>query len=335
MIDLPGSASPIDVLLLQLGTPNAPTAAGLRPYLREFLSDPRVIEGSAFFRWLLVNFVIVPFRSPKSAVKYQRIWDEKTGSPLLDITRRQAAALATLMGPEYRVRFAMRYGAPSIPSVVREIMAAGCRRLVVIPMFPQYSATTTASGIDALFDAMKCERVLPSMRIVARYHADPDYIDAVAQTVERATQKAKDAGTPPEMNLISFHGIPLEYIQRGDPYRAESTTTADLLAKRLSFANDDWMLTFQSRLGRAEWLSPYTDETLVALGKRGVKTVLVVQPGFTADCLETIDEIGHEGLKEFRSGGGQTLIRVPCVNDDPAFIAVLKKLVLQESAGWR
>lgn len=326
--------TPVDVLLLQLGTPEAPTARALRPYLREFLSDPRVVEAPALVRWALVNLVIVPFRSPKSAIKYQRVWDAKTGSPLLEITRRQTAALAQSMGEQFRVNFAMRYGKPSIASVVSGLLKEGCRKLVVVPMFPQYSATTTASGLDALFNALKAERTIPAVRIIADYHEEPAYIDAVAAGITRTMEQARQAGTPPEISLLSFHGIPRIYIDRGDPYRAQSIRTAELVARRLGWSDDAWQVTFQSRLGPTEWLEPYTDKTLKELGARGVKTVLVATPGFTADCLETIDEVGYEGLEEFQSTGGKTFLRVPCVNDDPAFIDALKQLVLKEANGW-
>lgn len=325
----------IDVLLLQLGTPDAPTAAGLRPYLREFLGDPRIVEAPAFVRWLLVNLVIVPFRSPKSAVKYQRIWDEKAGSPLLDITRRQTQALGKSLGSDFRVHFAMRYGNPSIRAVVREMMQNDCSRLIVVPMFPQYSATTTASGLDGLFDAFKQERVLPSTRIIAEYHREPAYLDAVAEGIRTALAEANAKGVTPECHLLSFHGIPRAYIERGDPYQRQSAVTACHVADRMGWTEKDWRLTFQSRLGPSEWLTPYTDKTLKELGKAGIQTVLVAQPGFTADCLETIDEIGYEGREEFQEAGGKTLVRVPCVNDSPAFIDALRQLVEREAMGWR
>lgn len=326
---------PIDVLMLQLGTPKGPTTRDLRPYLREFLSDPRVIEASPIARWLLVHLLIVPFRSPKSAVKYQRIWDPQTGSPLLTITRAQRDLLATRLGEPFRVWFGMRYGEPSIESVVREMMNRGCDRLVVLPMFPQYSATTTASGLDSLFDALKKERVVPSIRVIADYHADEGYLDAMTGLIRRHIAEATAAGQPPEMFLISFHGIPIDYIKRGDPYMKQSAITGKAIAKRMGWSKGDWKLVFQSRLGRQKWLTPYTDQTLMDLGAQGIKRVLVAQPGFTADCLETIDEIGYEGSEEFRSTGGETLIRVPCLNDDDAFIGALADLVRRESIGWQ
>jgi ferrochelatase len=325
---------PIDVLMLQLGTPTEPTAKGLRPYLRQFLSDPRVIEAPAIVRWLLVNLIIVPFRSPKSAEKYRRIWDAKTGSPLLSITRAQRDGLARELGPDFRVWFAMRYGEPSIARVLEEIVSLKSDRLVVLPMFPQYSATTTASGLDALCQAMPRHRVLPALRIIRDYHDHPDYIEAIASMIARYRDEAIAAGKPPEMFLISFHGIPIDYIKRGDPYMRQSAVTGKTIAKRLGWKKGDWKLVFQSRLGRQKWLTPYTDETLKELGRKGVQRVLVAQPGFTADCLETIDEIGYEGQEEFEEAGGHELIRVPCANDDPGFLRALANIVREEATGW-
>lgn len=324
----------IDLLLLQLGTPAAPTAAGLRPYLREFLSDPRVIEAPALVRWLLVNLLILPFRAPASAKKYRRIWSNETGSPLLDITRRQTAALAAELGTPFRVNFAMRYGEPSTRTVVRDLLASGCERLIALPMYPQYSATTTASALDGLFDALKGERVVPAIRAIVDYHDDPAYIDAVAKGIERTLSDATVNGAGACERLLSFHGIPGVYVERGDPYRRRCERTAELVAARLGWRPDQWRLVFQSRLGPQEWLTPYTDKTLEELGRAGAKTVLIAQPGFTADCLETIDEIGHEGQEIFHAAGGKDLIRVPCVNDDPPFIAALAGLARREAQGW-
>jgi ferrochelatase len=326
---------PIDVLMLQLGTPDAPTAKALRPYLRQFLTDPRVIEMNPAARWLLVNLLIVPTRAAKSAAKYRRIWNDATGSPLLEITRRQRDRLGEALGPDFRVWFAMRYGNPSTPKVVEELWGAGCERLVVLPMYPQYSATTTASALDALFEAVRRRRTLPALRIVSDFHLDEGYLDAVVRSIRRRDEQARSAGAEPEMRLLSFHGVPIDYIKRGDPYMRQCAETGKSIAKRMGWTKGEWRLTFQSRLGRQKWLTPYTDETLKELGRMGLKTVLVAQPGFTTDCLETIDEIGREGTEEFRSTGGENLIRVPCLNDDPDFILALKGIVEREACGWR
>jgi ferrochelatase len=229
----------------------------------------------------------------------------------------------------------MRYGQPSIPDVIADIMTQKCEQLILLPMYPQYSATTTASSFDAVFDALKLHRVLPSLRAIADYHADPLYIDITADRIQKHIDEAVSRGTPPEMFLLSFHGIPIDYIKRGDPYMRQSARTAKLIAKRMGWKKGEWKLVFQSRLGRQKWLTPYTDMTLMELGRRGIKRVLISQPGFTADCLETIDEIGREGLDEFRSTGGEVLTRVPCYNDEPPFIDMLANLVERESTGWK
>lgn len=326
--------SPIDVLLLQLGTPDAPTAGAVRPYLRQFLTDPRVIELPAILRWMLVNLIIAPFRAPKSAAKYRRIWDPQTGSPLLDITRKQTAALQAKLGERFRVNFAMRYGNPGMSAVVGELCRRKSERMVVVPMFPQYSATTTASGFDALFDELKRQRVMPSVRLIRDYHDEPAYLDALEGSLRRALDAVRGTEHEPETCIISFHGIPIDYIKRGDPYFRQSAITGKALATRMGWTKGSWKLCFQSRLGGQKWLLPYTDETLKELGRKGLKRVLVIQPGFTADCLETIDEIGREGVEEFESTGGEHLVRVPCLNDDPAFIDCLAGLVRREAGDW-
>lgn len=328
------TSAPIDVLLLQLGTPEAPTAAALRPYLREFLNDGRVLEIPQPFRWMLVNLIIVPFRSSASAAKYRRIWSETSGSPLLDVTRRQTSKLADVLGDRYRVRFAVRYGNPSTDSVVRKLAEEGCDRLVVIPMYPQYSATTTASAFDALFDAWSRQRVTPSFRIVRDYHLDDGYLRAVEANVRRNLDEAHRTGVEPAMKLVSFHGIPIDYIKRGDPYMRQCAETGKALAKRMGWKKGEWKLVFQSRLGRQKWLTPYFDVTVKQLGAAGVKSLFVTQPGFTADCLETIDEIGNEGREDFEHAGGEHLVRAPCLNDDPEFIDALAGIVRRESQGW-
>lgn len=325
---------PIDVILLQLGTPSEPTTRAVRPYLRQFLTDPRVIELPAIARWLLVQCIIVPFRSPKSAAKYRRIWSKQSGSPLLDITQRQTAALAKRLGPDYRVRFAMRYGEPSIESVIEEIVNLKSARLVVVPMFPQYSATTTASALDELFRSLRKQRNWPAVRVVRDYRLHEGYLAAIEVQLRRHLAEAAQRGEPPETCIVSFHGIPIAYVKRGDPYMREAAETGKAIAKRMGWRKGEWKLCFQSRLGRQKWLTPYTDETLKELGRQGKKVVLVIQPGFTADCLETIDEIGNEGTHEFQSTGGKTLLRVPCLNDDPNFIAALADIVMAESHGW-
>jgi protoporphyrin/coproporphyrin ferrochelatase len=318
------------VLLIQLGTPDAPTAKALRPYLKQFLGDPRVIEAPRLPWWFVLNFLILPARPKQSAQKYQRIWDPQTGSPLLYHTRLQAEALQRLL-PDTPVRFGMQVGSPSVAGVVHELIAAGCERLIVLPMYPQYSATTTASAFDVLFQALMCERRVPALRVVPPYYGHPAYINAVAQLVSDDLTKL---AWSPDHYLISFHGIPIKYVERGDPYPEHVRQTTELLIKRLGWQADRWTQSFQSLFGRDQWLQPYTDRTLTELARKGVKRVFVAMPGFTADCLETIDEIGFEAREVFRHAGGEELHACPCLNEHPAWLKALHELILQEGQGW-
>jgi ferrochelatase len=338
------------ILLLQLGTPDAPTAAGLRPYLRQFLNDPRVIETKSAVRnylapglvrkprsappdWLwqvILRGIIVPFRSPSSAKKYRRIWDEQTGSPLMHWTVRQTEELQPRF-PGTPVRFGMTYGNPSIEKVLTEMVAQGVDRIVAVPMFPQYSATTTAAATDALFRVLLRLRVQPAVRVVPPHYLHPAYLDAMTAVV---TDELARLPWTPDHVLFSFHGIPRKYTQRGDPYPTHCVRTTLALVERLGLKKGEWSRSFQSRLGREPWLTPYTDDALEGLAHRGVKKVLVALPGFTADCLETVDEIGHEGEEEFREAGGEVLRSCPCLNDHPKWIDALETIVREEGAGW-
>jgi ferrochelatase len=318
------------VLLVQLGTPDAPTPGALRKYLRQFLSDPRVIEAPRWLWWLLLNFVILPRRPKQSARKYQRIWNAVTGSPLLYYTRRQAELLQARW-PHVPVRFGMQYGQPSVAAVVRQMLAEGVNRIIAAPMYPQYSATTYAAATDALFKVLLTERRVPALRIVPPYPDHPAYIEALARGIER---ELKSLPWEPEHFIISFHGIPRKYVERGDPYPEQVQATVRSLTKRLGWPLERYTQTYQSLFGRDEWLRPYTDDVLQDLGKRGVRRVFVVTPGFTADCLETIDEIGHESAEVFRSAGGELLHQCPCLNDAPEWIDALQTIILEEAAGW-
>jgi ferrochelatase len=318
------------VLLVQLGTPDAPTAKALRPYLRQFLSDPRVIEVPRW-RWqIILNLCILPFRPARSAAKYRRIWDAKTGSPLLYWTRRQAALLQEAL-PQVPVRFGMQVGNPPVARVVAEMIHAGIDRLVVLPLYPQYSATTTASATDALFSALMRERRVPAVRVVPPYYDHPAYLDAVTQVIRDDLAKL---GWQPDHFLLSFHGIPVRYARAGDPYPEHVRRTTEELIGRLGWPADRWTQSFQSLFGREEWLRPYTDETLRGLAGRGIKRVFVAMPGFTADCLETLDEIGFEAREAFRHAGGEELHPCPCLNDHPRWIEALRELVMKEGHGW-
>ena len=338
------------ILLIQLGTPDAPTATALKPYLRQFLSDPRVIETkpdsakyllpgqtrvarrspAGWFWSALLNGVIVPFRSPSSAKKYARIWDGATGSPLMHWTRRQTE-LVQARFPGTPVRFGMMVGNPSVEAVLQEMLASGVDRIVALPMFPQYSSTTTASATDALFKTMLKLRVVPAVRVAPPYYDHPAYITALAAAI-RDDLAALD--WEPEHFVFSFHGIPQKYAQRGDPYATHVMRTTRALVKELGWPRERWTQTFQSRFGKDPWLKPYTDDVLEALAKKGANRVMVMLPGFTSDCLETIDEIGHESEEVFQKAGGEKLRACPCLNDHPKWIDALEAILREESRGW-
>lgn len=318
------------VLLIQLGTPDAPTPAALRPYLRQFLGDPRVIEFPRLPWWFILNFLILPRRPKQSAAKYARIWDAKTGSPLLHYTRRQQEELQKLL-PNVPVAFGMQVGNPPLELVVSNLIHKRYDRLIVVPMYPQYSATTTASATDVLFKALLKERRVPALRIVPPYYDHPAYIDALATIVR---EQLAQLPWEPEHFVLSFHGIPIRYAKAGDPYATHVKKTTALLVERLGWPRAKWTQTFQSLFGREEWLKPYTDKVLTSLAKKGVKRVFVVMPGFTADCLETIDEIGHESHEVFHQAGGEKLHACPCLNDHPVWIEALRTIIVQEGQGW-
>jgi len=318
------------VLLIQLGTPDAPTAPALRRYLRQFLGDPRVIEAPRLLWWLILNFRILPTRPKQSAAKYKRIWDAQTGSPLLHWTRLQASALERLL-TDVPVCFGMQVGNPSVASAVRDMIEVGIDRLIVVPMYPQYSATTTASAFDVLFQALMKERRVPALRIVPPYYDHPAYLDAVATVIREEQAKLP---WEPDHFVLSFHGIPVKYAERGDPYPEHVERTTQLLLELLDWPVGRWTQSFQSLFGKDLWLQPYTDETLRDLAHRGAKRVFIAMPGFTADCLETIDEIGYEATEIFRKAGGEELHRCRCLNDHPAWLQALATLVTEEGQGW-
>jgi ferrochelatase len=318
------------VLLVQLGTPDAPTPKALRRYLRQFLSDRRVIEQPRLKWWFILNLFILPTRPRQSAAKYQRIWDPQTGSPLLHLTRKQTEALQKLL-PDLPVRFGMQIGNPAVADVVHGLIEAGVDRLIVLPMYPQYSATTVASATDVLFKALMQERRVPALRIVPPYYEHPAYLDAMTTVIREELGKL---AWDPEHYLLSFHGIPIKYAQCGDPYATHVKRTTARLIERLGWPATRWTQTFQSLFGRDRWLKPYTEEKLRALAQRGIKRVFVAMPGFTTDCLETIDEIGYEASEAFRHAGGELLHRCPCLNDHPAWIRAMQTLVREEGQGW-
>jgi ferrochelatase len=333
-------SNPKGILLLQLGTPDAPTAKALRPYLREFLGDPRVIEPPKSLEdwprlwralwWCVLNGPILLRRPARSAAKYTRIWSEQTGMPLLHYTRRQAEELQRLVANSV-VRFAMRYGNPSIASVLHEMVGQGIERIIVMNSYPQYSGTTTASALDGLLDALKQERRIPSIRVVPPYYEHPAYLDAMATLIREELAKLP---WEPEFHVLSFHGIPQLYVQRGDPYALHVERTAQALAKRLGWKKGQWARAYQSLFGKAAWLKPYTEEKCKELAKRGIRRLFVATPGFTADCLETIDEVGLEIREIYAQAGGKEFHRCPCLNDHPQWIEAMRTIVVEEGRAW-
>jgi ferrochelatase len=320
----------VGVLLIQLGTPDAPTPQALRPYLHQFLSDHRVIEAPRLLWWFILHLFILPFRPKQSAAKYERIWDATTGSPLLYWTRKQTELLQQAL-PQVPVRFGMQIGNPALASAVQEMIAHGIERLIVLPMYPQYSATTTASATDALFKVLMRQRRVPALRVVPPYYQHPAYIGAISAVIRAELEKLP---WQPEHYLLSFHGIPIRYARRGDPYATHVKRTTAALVRELGWQRQQWTQSFQSLFGREEWLKPYTQATLQQLAAGGVRRVFVAMPGFTADCLETLDEISHEARLAFQSAGGDKLHACPCLNDHPQWIEAMKQLILEEGLGW-
>lgn len=319
----------VGVLLVNLGTPDAPEAPAIRRYLREFLSDRRVVEIPRLPWWLILNLFILPFRPRKLVHAYGSIWTAQ-GSPLLAVGRKQAAALQASLGQEVIVELAMRYGQPSIQNGMERLRQQGIDKLLVLPLYPQYSATTTATVMDAVFDVLKQQRWLPELRTVNSYHDVPAYIDALAASVR---QHWDEHGRGDHL-LLSFHSIPLRCLELGDPYYCHCQKTGRLLAAALELNDGDWSLSFQSRVGNAQWLTPYTDETVVELARKGVAQLDVICPGFAADCLETLEEVALRYGDDFRQAGGQALRYIPALNAEPAHIAALSTLVRRHSNDW-
>lgn len=327
-----GSAGSTAVVLCNLGTPDAPTTEALRRYLAEFLSDRRVVEIPRLLWWLILHGVILRVRPAKSAAKYASIWSPE-GSPLKVWTDKQAKMLSGYLGERghrVTVRYAMRYGSPSIASVMDELKAEGVSRVLVLPAYPQYSGPTTASVCDAVYQWALNVRNVPEIRFVNRYHDDPGYIEALARKV----QSHWTVHGRPDRLILTFHGVPKRTLLLGDPYHCECLKTARLLTQRLDLQAGQVVVTFQSRFGKAEWLQPYTEPTLVALARQGVGRVDVMCPGFTSDCLETLEEIDQEAREAFLHAGGKEFHYIPCLNDQHEWIVALSNLAIMHMQGW-
>lgn len=331
----PEAAGRTAVLLINLGTPDAPTAPAVRRYLREFLSDPRVVETPRILWWPILHGIVLNLRPRKSAERYAAIWTPG-GSPLKLHTERQAKLLRGLLGQSghaVRVDYAMRYGQPSIPDTLSQLTAEGCTRILLLPLYPQYSAGTTATAFDAAFGWAATLRNQPELRTVRSFPGEPGYIAALAESVRRHWA----AHGRPESSyrlILSFHGIPAKAVDLGDPYREECLLTGRLLARALDLDEETCVVCFQSRFGFAQWLQPYTAVTLEDFGRQGIRRVDVLCPGFPADCLETLEEIAIEGKSLFQEAGGRDYFAIPCLNESDAWIRALETLALCHLQGW-
>ncbi len=327
---------PIGILLVNLGTPDAPDTASVRRYLAEFLSDRRVVERHPAIWKPVLHGIILRTRPKRSAAAYQKIWEEN-GSPLLLISQQQQLALQQQLDDSssdssdgYRVVLAMRYGSPSIADGLNQLREHNARKILVLSLYPQYSATTTASIFDAVSSCLREWRWIPEMRFINSYATDPAYIDALAGSIITYWDQQQRS----QKLLLSFHGIPQEYVTSGDPYADECRQTAALLAEKLALSDDQWLLTYQSRLGPTQWLQPYTDATVGELATNGIESLDVVCPGFSVDCLETLEEIAMENRNNFLRAGGETFHYIPALNDNSAHIAMMAKLVSRHTRGW-
>lgn len=317
------------ILLTNLGTPDAPTPKALKRYLKEFLWDPRVVEEPRWKWWLILNAVILNIRPSRSAKSYQSVWTDK-GSPLMVHSLDQQAALQKLLGDRVHVELAMRYGNPSIAAGLQALREKGCSRILVFPLYPQYSASTTASTFDAVADEFKQWRRVPELRMISSYHDHPAYIDALASSVRKHWETHGRA----DRLLMSFHGIPQRYFDNGDPYPCMCSKTGRLLAEALELKEGEWFVAFQSRFGREKWITPYTDETLKTWAAEGIGRVDVICPGFSADCLETIEEIKVENRDYFMEAGGKEFHYIPALNSDAAHMKALADIAYLHLEGW-
>ncbi|MGZ5148621.1 MAG: ferrochelatase [Burkholderiales bacterium] len=331
--DTKATSAHIGVLLINLGTPEAPTRAAVRVYLKEFLSDPRVVEIPRILWWPILNLFVLRTRPKASAARYAQIWMPE-GSPLKVYTERQTTLLRGYLGERLRaplvVDYAMRYGKPSIREKLAALKAQGCNRILLVPLYPQYSSSTTATALDAAYAALRRMRTQPELRVVRDFHDDRGYIGALAASVRNYWEKRGR----PDVLVMSFHGVPRRAIKLGDPYSEQCQTSARLLADELGLKDPQYRIAFQSRFGRAEWLQPYTAETLADLGRRKTPCVDVMCPGFVSDCLETLEEIAIEGRSILRRAGGGEMRFIPCLNDSDRWIAALSELTARNLLGW-
>jgi protoporphyrin/coproporphyrin ferrochelatase len=331
----PAAGGRIGVLLVNLGTPDSTGYWAMRRYLKEFLSDRRVIEENRLKWWLVLNFIILTVRPGRKGRDYDKIWNrERNESPLKTITRSQSDKLDEILDKtdkRIRVDWAMRYGNPSIRSRLEALAAQDCERILVVPLYPQYAAATTATVCDETFRALRRMRLQPTLRVAAPYYAEPVYIDALAASLNAVVAKLS---FKPEVIVASYHGMPESYVAEGDPYLRHCTETTALLRKKLKLDDQRLIMTFQSRFGTAEWIKPYTDATVKSLAERGVKDLAVITPGFAADCLETLEEIAMENAGIFRRAGGENFAAIPCLNDSPGGMAVIRDIVARELKGW-
>ena len=329
------TTSGIGVLLVNLGTPDAAEPKAVRRYLQEFLTDRRVIEKDKLLWKLVLNGLILPIRSRRKARDYQKIWNrEKNESPLKTITRSQAEKLAAILEPlgkHVTVDWAMRYASPSIASRLEALLARGCDRILVMPLYPQYAAPTTATVGDEVFRFLMRQRRQPALRIMPAYYDDPYYIEVLASSLKAELKALPFA---PDVIVASYHGMPLDYVRNGDPYESHCVRTTQLLREQLKLDDSKLILTYQSRFGRARWLEPYTIQTIKALARKGVKNLVVITPGFSADCLETLEEIAVENAHVFKRYGGENFAAIPCLNDSEAGMLMIWQLAMRELKGW-
>ena len=321
------------ILITNLGTPDNPTASAVRKYLAEFLSDSRVIELPKFLWWFILHGIILRIRPSQSAKAYKKIWTEN-GSPLLSISSMQVEGLKKILAKKIqgpiRIELAMRYGNPSIKSGLKKLQASNSKRILILPLYPQYSSATTGSTFDAVVDELKKWRWLPEIRMVNHYHDHPGYIDTLANSIMSYWTDNKK----PQKLLFSFHGLPKHYFLAGDPYHCECHKTARLVAEKLKLNEEEWSVTFQSRFGPKEWLQPYTDTTLISLANNGIKSVNIICPGFSADCLETLEEINIQNRDFFIDAGGESFDYIPALNEHPSHLELLCNIILQHTIGW-